>query len=117
MNYSKNNLKISSDVEIIVLNEFEEDVDLIVNLDSRVVNVHLDKIPEYIINRFQLTEVKAILVRHSLIKDNNTATIHFLRVIDLNTSLMNFSIDYSTIEIEIHDGEYSIDFKIKQKDN
>lgn len=115
MKYYKNNLKINSDIEINVLNEMEKDVDLIINLDNRVVNLRLYDLPNYIINRIQLTEVKSILIRHSLIEGNNTATIHFLRVIDLNSSLMNFSVDYSKIYIEILNEDFSLSFNIRKK--
>ena len=77
MEYNKNNLKIISEVELNILNEMENDVDLIINLDNRVVNISLEDAPNYIINRIQLTEVKSILIRHSLVDGNNTATIHF----------------------------------------
>lgn len=115
MEYFKNNLKIKSDFDIKSLDKFEEDIDLIISLDSRVVNLILEDLPDYIINRFQLTEVKSILIRHSVNTENNTLTVHFLRVIDLNSSLMNFSLDYTSFEIIIKDNEYSVDFIVQRR--
>ena len=115
MEYFKNNLKIKSDFDIKSLDKFEEDIDLIISLDSRVVNLILEDLPDYIINRFQLTEVKSILIRHSVNTENNTLTVHFLRVIDLNSSLMNFSLDYTNFEIIIKDNEYSVDFIVQKR--
>ncbi len=115
MEYFKNNLKIKSDFDIKSLDKFEEDIDLIISLDSRVVNLILEDLPDYIINRFQLTEVKSILIRHSINTENNTLTVHFLRVIDLNSSLMNFSLDYTNFEIIIKDNEYSVDFIVQRR--
>lgn len=115
MEYFNNNLKIKSDFDIKSLDKFEEDIDLIISLDSRVVNLILEDLPDYIINRFQLTEVKSILIRHSVNTENNTLTVHFLRVIDLNSSLMNFSLDYTNFEIIIKDNEYSVDFIVQKR--
>lgn len=115
MEYRFKNLIINSNLEIRVLDEFDNDIDLIVNLDSRVVNIYLNSMPNYLLDRFQLTEVKAILIRVSKIGGNDTATVHFFRVIDLNSSLLNFSFDYGEMFLEILEGEYAVDFRIRKK--
>lgn len=111
--YNNYNLNISSELEIKELHNLEEDVDIIINTDRGVVNLLLEELPEYIQSRFQLTEVNHILFRISKIQDTNLCTIHFLRVIDLNSSLMNFVLDISKIKIKIYKTEFQINMEIK----
>lgn len=112
--FEKNYLKIKSDFPIKVLNSSKDDEDLIINLDSRVVNLVFDGLEKFSINRFQLTEVKNILIRHSLKENFKFGTIHFLRVIDLNSSLLNFSLDLSEFEIIISEEEFFVQVQIKK---
>lgn len=110
--YKNNYLNISSDIEIIELNNSGEDADVIISLDNNVVNIEIDNMPDYLSDRIQLTEVKTILIRFSLKKDHKLGMIHFLRVVDLNTPLMNFEIDLSGIEIIIRKEKFNIKLKI-----
>lgn len=112
--YENNYLKIKSDFPIKVLNSTNDDEDLIINLDSRVVNLSFKGVDDFPVNRFQLTEVKNILIRHSIKEYFNLGTIHFLRVIDLNSSLLNFSIDLSEFEIIISEKDYYAEVQIKK---
>lgn len=112
--YENNYLKLKSDFSIKVLNSSAEDEDIIINLDSRVVNLSFVGLKNFPINRFQLTEVKNILIRYSLKENFKLGTIHFLRVIDLNSSLLNFSLDLSDFEIYISEKEYYVQVQIKK---
>lgn len=112
--YEKNYLKIKSDFPIKVLNSSATDEDLIINLDSRVVNLSFAGLENFPISRFQLTEVKNILIRHSLKENFKLGTIHFLRVIDLNSSLLNFSIDLNEFEIYIIEKQFYVKVQIKK---
>ena len=112
--FEKNYLKITSDFPIKTLNSSAADEDIIINLDSRVVNLIFTGLENFPINRFQLTEVKNILIRHSLKENFKLGTIHFLRVIDLNSSLLNFSLDLSEFEIVISEKEFFVQVQIKK---
>lgn len=112
--YKKNFLKLKSDFPIKVLNSTKDDEDLIINLDSRVVNLAFKGLEGFPASRFQLTEVKNILIRHSIKENFNLGTIHFLRVIDLNSSLLNFSIDLNKFEIYISEEEFFVQVQIKK---
>lgn len=112
--YKKNYLKLKSDFPIKVLNSTKNDEDLIINLDSRVVNLAFKGLEDFPVSRFQLTEVKNILIRYSLKEGYSSATIHFLRVIDLNSSLLNFSIDLNEFEIYISEEEFFVQVQIKK---
>lgn len=111
--YNNYNLNMKSDFEIRELHNFEDDIDLIVDTNRSVVNLILEELPEYIDSRFQFTEVNHILFRISKNQDINLCTIHFLRVIDLNSSLMNFVLDISKTRIEINKSQYQINMEIK----
>ncbi|MDO5028811.1 MAG: hypothetical protein Q4E36_06045 [Bacillota bacterium] len=108
-NFKKNFLDLESDFPIKILNNFAEDQDLIINLQSRVVNLIFKDVENFPVSRFQLTEVKSILIRHSLRIDIKLGTIHFLRVIDLNSSLLNFSLDLENYKISIEDKSTHVD--------
>lgn len=113
--YDKNNLLIYSDFEIRTLREMDDDIDLIVPIGQRVLNLYIEGMPEYLSDRFQFTEVKNIMVRHSLDSNNTYSTIHLLRSIDMNSALVNFTIDYGEKAIRIKDNEYSVDMYIERK--
>lgn len=112
--YKNNYLKLKSDLEIVELNNDGIDSDIIISLKGKVLNIEIDNMPEFLLNRIQLTEVKSILIRFSLKKDYKSGMIHFLRVIDLNTPLMNIEVDFSKVEIIIKDEEFNVNMKINQ---
>lgn len=113
--YDKNNLLIYSNFEIRILREMGNDIDLIIPIGQRVLNLYIDGMPEYLSNRFQFTEVKNIIFRHSLDSSNTNSTIHLLRSIDMNSALINFTINYKGKSIRITDKEYSVDMFIESK--
>lgn len=112
--YEKNYLKLKSLYNFNILKKSSLDEDIIINLGGRVINIFLDHIPSYIKDRLQLTEVNAILIRHTLDNKNSLATIHFLRVIDLNSSLLNFVVDLENIEIIVEEENNQINFYLKK---
>lgn len=65
--------------------------------------------PEYISDRFQFTEVKNILIRFTTDHDNNFCTIHFLKSMDLQSAIINFTMDYTNHNIKIIKSDYSVD--------
>lgn len=112
--YKNNYLKLKSDLEIVELNNDGIDSDIIISLKGKVLNIEIDNMPGFLLNRIQLTEVKSILIRFSLKKDYKSGMIHCLRVIDLNTPLMNIEVDLSKVEIIIKDEEFNVNMKINQ---
>lgn len=112
--YNNYNLMIESFSDIRTLRESELDLDLIIDLDNRVVNFYLEEFPEYIIDRFQFTKVKSLVIRISKEEYDNSATLHLLRSIDLNTPLVNFSLNYENIKLILLNKEFNIDFIIKK---
>lgn len=113
--YKKNYLNLSSDFQINILRSLGEDEDLMLNLDSRVVNLVFQGLRDFPVERFQLTEVKNILIRHSLDESISLGTLHFLRVIDLNSSLLNFSLDLRDFDITIKDEFGYVEVQIKKR--
>lgn len=110
--YENGNLVIYSDFEIRKLREDNNDIDLLIPLDLRVLNIHIDNMPKYIEDRFQFNEIRAIIVRITTKTDNNHCTIHLLKSIDLNSAIVNFSMNYKDHNIKIVKGEFSVEMYI-----
>ncbi|NLV77469.1 MAG: hypothetical protein GX023_10945 [Tissierellia bacterium] len=113
--YEKEKLIIKSDFEIRTLMEQNSDVDLFIPTNFRTLNLYLEDLPDYIDSRIQLTEVKNIVLRFSTEENNDYCTIHFLRNIDLQSSMLNFVINYKDHYIVLKDGEYNGEMHIKRK--
>lgn len=107
--YEKFNLIIHSDFEIRKLREEKDDIDLLIPLDLSVLNLHIDNMPGYISDRFQLTEVRSILIRFTTDSNNNYCTIHFLKSIDIQSAIINFTMDYTNHNIKISKSDYSVE--------
>lgn len=114
MFYENSNLSIQSDFPIRTIDQGHGDLDLIIPLDSRVVNLFLPDLPSYIKERLQFTEVSSIMFRFNTDPGNNLTTIHLLRSIDMSTPLVNFILDYSSLTFQIRDCESYIDFLVSE---
>lgn|SRR5699024_5485881 len=112
--YEKSNLVLHSDFEIRTLRQEGKDIDVLIPLDLRVLNLHIDNMPEYISDRFQFTEVRNILIRFTTDKDKNICTIHFLKSIDLQSALVNFTMNYKEHNIKIMKAHYSVEMYIEK---
>src|SRR5699024_2902285 len=113
--YEKSNLIIHSDFPIRPLREENQDIDLVIPLDLRVLNLHMDNLPEYISDRFQFTEVRNILIRFNKNNNNNSCTIHFLKSIDLQSAIVNFTMDYTKHDIKIVRSDYSVEMYLRER--
>ena len=112
MIYKKSNLKIASDFEVKEIQKDEYNVDLIIPLEYRCVNLYFDNFPKYINSRVQFPSVKSILIRFCTKEDNNICTIHFLSDSGIHSTMANFEMDYSETYIEVRDKEFFIDMKM-----
>lgn len=90
------------------------DIDLIIPLEYRTLNLYIDGMPDYFNSRIQLLGVKNILIRFSTLEDNTLCTIHFLRNIDLQSAVMNFIFDYKEHFIKLKEQEYSAEIYIER---
>ncbi|NLX61909.1 MAG: hypothetical protein GXZ06_05240 [Tissierellia bacterium] len=113
--YRKGNFLIQSDFEIRSFMEEGPDIDLIIPLEYRTLNLYIDGMPDYFDSRLQLLDIKNILIRFSTLKDNNLCTIHFLRNIDLKSAVMNFVFDYKEHFIKLKEEEYSAEMHIEKR--
>lgn len=114
MNYKNSNLIIQSDFEIRELKHPANDIDLIIPIDNRVLNLIIPKLPPFMKGRLQFTQVSAIMVRFNTDESYNQATIHLMRNIDMATSLVNFIIDYKGLSLNIRDREGYIELKLME---
>ncbi len=112
MDLMKYDFNIESEFNIRVLREDEKDIDIIIPLDNRTVNLYFEDMPTYIGDRIQCSMIKNIVIRLSKLEDNSFCTVHFLRSIDLHSSVVNFVVDYKYKRIEIENLEYSVVFRI-----
>lgn len=117
MIFHNSNLNIDSDFEIRIIRETNEDMDIIIPLEDRTLNVYLEDLPEYLVSRLQFPVVKNIIIRFCKSETNNICTIHLLRNIDLKSAIVNFEMDYSNYYLTIKSGEYFTEFRIIKKGN
>lgn len=111
--FKKYGLFLKSDFETRVLYEDESDIDIIIPIDNRTLNLNLAGMPKYINSRMQFPLVKNIIIRLSKSKEINTCTIHFLRSIDLQSSITNFEVNYANYVLRVKLVEYSAEFSIE----
>lgn len=116
MKYEKSGLIIESDMDIRTIREEGEDIDIIIPLNNRTVNLYLDDMPYYLKSRLQFSMIKNIIFRFCTLEENTLCTIHFLRSIDLHSSAVNFEVDYSKYYFEIKDEEYLVEICVKKKE-
>lgn len=115
MIYEKNKLKVDSDFKIREIEKDEYNIDLIIPLEYRCVNLYFTDFPKCISSRVQFPSVKSILIRFCIIEDNNICTIHFLSDSGIHSTLANFEMDFSEIYIEVKDREFFVDMIMRHK--
>lgn len=116
MIYEKSNLKIISDFEVREIKKDEYNLDLIIPIDNRCLNLYLNNASKYLVSRVQFPSAKSILIRFCIIEDNNICTIHFLSDSGVHSSMANFEMDYSETYIEVMDSEFYVDMKMCGKE-
>ena len=116
MIYEKSNLKIATDFAVKEIQKDEYNVDLVIPIDYRCVNLYFDNFSKYINSRVQFPSVKSILIRFCTIEDNNICTIHFLSDSGIHSTMANFEMDYSETYIEVRDKEFFVDMKMDAKE-
>ncbi|MBZ9609596.1 hypothetical protein G9F73_017675 [Clostridium estertheticum] len=112
MIYEKSNLKIIGDFAVKEIQKDEYNVDLIIKVEYRCVNLYFENLPKYIKSRIQFPSVKSIFIRFCNIEDNNICTVHFLSDSGIHSTMANFEIDYSEIYMEVTDKEFFVELKI-----
>lgn len=112
MIYEKSNLKIIRDFAVKEIQKDEYNVDLIIEVEYRCLNLYFDNMPKYIRSRMQFPSVKSILIRFCNIEDNNICTVHFLSDSGIHSTMANFEIDYNEIYMEVTDKEFFVELKI-----
>jgi len=115
MDYEKGSFKIKSDFEVNRIQKDEYNVDLLILVEYRCVNLYLGNLPIYMDSRIQFTSVKSILIRFCTLEDNNICTIHFLSDSGIHSTMANFEINYSETYIEICNKEFFVEMKIVGK--
>ncbi|AOT72183.1 hypothetical protein [Geosporobacter ferrireducens] len=116
MNNREDVLQIDSDYPIRILREDPQtaDVDLFIDLSNRSINLKLCSIESLGISRIQLPQVRGILIRYCKKEKNGSATIHFLRNIDLYSHIMNFEVNYAEMIINVKDAEDAVEFLLEK---
>ncbi|MBU3180362.1 hypothetical protein [Clostridium psychrophilum] len=116
MVYKKSNLKIISDFEINEKQKDECNVDLLIPIEYRCVNLYINKLSKCLNSRIQFITVKNILIRLCTMENNNVCTIHFLSDSGNQSSIANFEMDYSKTYIEISNKEFFVDMRLHDEE-
>lgn len=114
--YVKGKFTIYSDFEIRKLREDNGDIDLLIPLDLRTLNIYIENMPAFLSDRLQFKSVRNIILRFNTADDNNLCTIHLLDSVDILSSIVNFTLDYSNHLIRIVKDDYSSSMYIKLKE-
>jgi len=112
--YENGRLIIYSDIEIRKLREENNDIDLLIPLDLRTLNLHINNMPKYIEDRFQFNEVRNIIIRFTTNKDDNICTIHLLNSIDIHSGIVNFTMNYDRHCIRIINSDFSVEIFLEE---
>lgn len=115
MIYNNENFYIEHDFEVRIIRKEENDVDLLIPIENRTLNVYIEE-GIGLHSRMQFSAVKGILLRFSTLESSHICTIHLLRNIDIHSSIVNFEIDYKDHCIEVKDQEYFIDMRFCKKE-
>ena len=115
--YVNGKFSIYSDFEIRKLREDNGDIDLLIPLDLRTLNLYIENMPTFLSDRLQFNSVRNIILRFNTGDDNNLCTIHLLDSVDILSSIVNFTLDYSNHWIIIVKDDYSSSMYIKSKEN
>ena len=113
--FSNEEFVLNSDFEIRVVREDKDDIDLLIPLDLRTLNLFIDQMPTFIENRFQFNEVRNIILRITKVDHNNLCTIHLLNSVDIHSAIMNFTMNYKEHSIDIIKNDFSVDMYLKRK--
>jgi hypothetical protein len=106
------NLKVFSDFPIKTLKENEAEMDIIIPIDKRTVNLYIKDMPKLISSRIQYVDINSIMIRICKDLANNIGTVHFLIDSGVHSTICNFELDYSNCQLNILHKEFYIDFLI-----
>ncbi len=112
-------VQIDSDYPVRVLREDLEtgDVDLFIDVSNQSINLKLGSLESLGISRIQLPQARGILIRYCKNEENGSATIHFLRNIDLHSHIMNFEVNCSERIIHVKDAKGAVEFSLEKRED
>lgn len=113
--YTNKEFDLFSDFEIRIVREDELDIDLLVPLDLRTLNMIIDEMPDFLDSRFQFTEVRNVIIRLTKNGGDNSCTIHLLDSVDIHSAIMNFTMNYDKHSIYILKNDYSVEMSLRRK--
>lgn len=114
MKYKKGNFYIEHDFEIRVIREDKNDIDILIPIENRTLNLYLEGLADYLNPRLQFSMIKGILIRFCILEENHYCTIHLLRNMDIHASIMSFEMNYKSHYINLKDKEYFVEMKFNQ---
>lgn len=113
--FTNKKFDLFSDFEIRIVREDDKDIDLLIPIELRTLNLVLDHMPEFLGNRFQFTEVRNIIIRLTKHEKDNRCTIHLLNSVDIHSALVNFTMNYEQHCIYIVKEDYSVEMNLRRK--
>lgn len=115
--FTNKKFDLFSDFEIRIVREDEMDIDLLIPIDLRTLNLVLDHMPDFLGSRFQFTEVRNIIIRLTRDEKDNLCTVHLLNSVDIQSALVNFTMNYEEHCIYIVKDDYSVEMNLRRKMN
>lgn len=103
INYNNYGVRLESDFDIRPIYEDGVDLDLFIPLNDRPLNLFMEGLPAYLDGRIQLKSVGNLIFRLAKDEKNTRATLHFLKNIDIQSSIINLELDYREILISIRE--------------
>lgn len=114
MVFNNYNLHLESDFEIRLIREDNNDFDLFIPLENRVLNMLFYSMPKYLSNRVQFPRTYGILLRGAKSSGNNKASLFIMKNLDLHSAAI-FEIDYSLLSFQINDLENYAELKLLKR--
>jgi hypothetical protein len=115
MIYRKGDFRLNSDFDIRVVRQEEDDTDLFIPIGNRSLNLCIGNLVHPSVSRLQFPNVRNLLIRFCADEESYDCTVHLLSSIDLNSSLMNFEIDYRDSYIELIETQYYAEMSVIAK--
>ncbi|TCO70196.1 hypothetical protein [Marinisporobacter balticus] len=115
MKYEKGNLYIEHDFEIKTIREEDNDMDILIPIENRTLNLYLEDGVPYLKPRLQFSMVRGIMIRFCTLKNHDHCTIHILRNMDIHAAIMNFEMDYKNHYIDLKKQEYCVEMRLLKR--
>lgn len=108
MIFDKYDFYLDTDFPVRILRENDLEIDLIIDLDQRVLNLKGIE-SEIISERIQFSTVRHVVIRLAKNSDEKIGTFLIMRSTDLSQPLASFTLNYSKHKTFLKEANYQLD--------